>query len=195
MRKREPFPLTDEEVIRKALKTVTDYSNRNPGDTFNVNVCVERTLASVHRVWREARNYSPHQALKWEDQVEFTDLIHRVTDDLRARAFAKANECLKNRKIHEINKSAADALIAYELRQRGFSFSFEWQKLRVKVSVKLECGKALTFIVKYKDIREGRLSKILDEVCAVIEPLNKSGSILSVWPLSGLWKSWTGWQE
>jgi hypothetical protein len=71
MRKREPFPLTDEEVIRKALKTVTDYSNRNPGDTFNVNVCVERTLASVHRVWREARNYSPHQALKWEDQVEY----------------------------------------------------------------------------------------------------------------------------
>ncbi len=195
MRKREPFPMTDEEVIREALKTVTEYSNRNPGDTFNVNVCVERTLASVHRVWREARKYSFHQALKWEDQVEFTDLVHRITDDLRARAFAKANECLKNRKIHEINKAAANALISYELHQRGFSYSFEWQKLRVKVSIKLERGKALTFIVKYKDIREGRLPKILDEVFAVIEPLNKSDSILSIWPLTGFWKNWTGWQE
>ena len=67
--------MTDEEVIREALKTVTEYSNRNPGDTFNVNVCVERTLASVHRVWREARKYSFHQALKWEDDLPFQGFL------------------------------------------------------------------------------------------------------------------------
>ena len=45
--KRKPFPLTDEEVIREALKTVTEYANRNPGDKFDINACTDAVLASV----------------------------------------------------------------------------------------------------------------------------------------------------
>ena len=134
------------------------------------------------------------KALKWEDQDELTRLIRRIEPDLRARAYTKATACLKSRKILQINMAAAEALITYELRRRGFMFSFVWQKLRVKVSIKLECGSAMTFIVKYKDIREGQLLRIMDEVMAVVEPLNKTKTNINVWDLSRSWKNWSGWR-
>ncbi len=186
--------MTDEEVIREALKTVTDYANRHPGDQFNINNCIDQAVSSVKEIWKKVRHYSSHQALKWEDQDEITRLICRTTTDLRARAYMKATECLKNRKIQQINIATAESLITYELRQRGFMFSFIWQKLRVKVSIKLECGSAMTFIVKYKDIREGKLFQILDEVMSVVEPLNKAKTNITVWPLSGSWKNRNGWK-
>ena len=145
-------------------------------------------------IWKKARNYSTYKALSREDVDEATRLICRITTDLRARAYIKATECLKNRKIQQINIATTEALITYELRQRGFMFSFNWQKLRVKVSIKLECGSAMTFIVKYKDIREGKLLQIMDEVMAVVEPLNKTKTNITVWPLSGSWRTWNGWK-
>ncbi len=186
--------MSDEEVIREALKMVTDYANHHPGDQFNINECIDYVLASVKKIWKTARHYSTYQTLKWEDQNEVTKLSLRIATDLRARAYIKATECLKNRKIHQINMATAEALISYELRQRGFSFFFTWQKLRVRVSIKLACDRAMTFIVKYKDIREGKLLQVLDEVMAIVEPLNKTKTSLSVWPLSGSWKNWTGWK-
>lgn len=193
-RNREAFPLSDEEVIREALKMVTDYANHHPGDQFNINNCIDYVLASVKNIWKKARHYSPYQMLKWEDQDEITQLVSRIATDLRAQAFIKATKCLKNRKIQQINMTTAEALITYELRQRGFMFSFIWQKLRVKVSIKLECGSAMTFIVKYKDIREGKLLQIMDEVMAVAEPLNKTKTNITVWTLSGSRKTWNGWK-
>jgi hypothetical protein len=91
--------------------------------------------------------------------------------------------------------STAEALIAYELRQRGLKFFFEWQKLRVKVSIKLDCGSAMTFIVKYKDIREGKLLDILDTIMAIVTPLNQTKGDVTVWPLTGTWKTWNGWRS
>ena len=193
-RKREAFPLSDEEVIREALKTVTDYANRHPGDQFNINNCIDYALASVKDIWKKARNYSSYKALSREDVDEVTRLVCRITTSLRARAYIKATECLKNRKIQQINMATTEALITYELRQRGFMFSFNWQKLRVKVSIKLECGRAMTFIVKYKDIREGKLLQIMDEVMSVVEPLNKTKTNITVWTLSWSWRTWNGWK-
>ena len=193
--KRKPFPLTDEEVIREALKTVMEYANRNPGDKFDINACTDAVLASVTDIWMKARGYTSTRALKWEDKDEYSQLVSRIRMDLRARAYIKATECLKNRKIQQINMSTAEALIAYELRQRGLKFFFEWQKLRVKVSIKLECCCGMTFIAKYKDIREGKLLDILDTIMAIVTPLNQTKGDVTVWPLSGTWKTWNGWKS
>ena len=193
--KRKPFPLTDEEVTREALKTVTDYANRHPGDEFNMNACTDAVMTSVMTIWMKARGYTSSTTLKWEDQDEYSQLVSRIRMDLRARAYIKATECLKNRKIQKINMSTAEALIAYELRQRGLLFFFEWQKLRVKVSIKLDCGSAMTFIVKYKDIHEGKLLDILDAIMAIVTPLNQTKGDVTVWPLTGTWKTWNGWKS
>ena len=193
--KRKPFPLTDEEVIREALKTVTEYANRHPGEEFNINACTDAVMASVTEIWMKARGYTSARAIKWVDQDECSQLVSRISMDLRARAYIKATECLKNRKIQQINMSTAEALIAYELRQRGLKFFFEWQRLRVKVSIKLECCCGMTFIVKYKDIREGKLLDILDTIMAIVTPLNQTKGDVTVWPLSGNWKTWNGWKS
>ena len=194
-RKREPFPMSDEEVIREALKTVTDYANRHPGDQFNINDCIDNALASVKVIWKKARRYSSYQTLKWEDQDEITRLVSRIATDLRARAYIKATQCLKNRTIRQIDMATAEALITYELRKRGFKFFYVWQKLRVKVSIKLVCNSAMTFIVRYKDIREGKLPLILDEVMAVVEPIERTKVDISVWSLGGSSNKWLVWKE
>ena len=193
--KRKPFPLTDEEVIREALKTVTEYANRHPGEEFNINACTDAVMASVTEIWMKARGYTYVRTLRGNEQDECSQLVSRISMDLRARACIKATECLKNRQIQKINMSTAEALIAYELRQRGLKFFFEWQKLRVKVSIKLDCGSAMTFIVKYKDLREGKLLDILDTIMAIVTPLNQTKGDVTVWPLTGSWKTWNGWKS
>lgn len=161
----------------------------------NINACTDAVLASVTDIWMKARGYTSTRALKWEDKDEYSQLVSRIRMDLRARAYIKATECLKNRKIQQINMSTAEALIAYELRQRGLKFFFEWQNLWGKVSIKLECCCGMTFIVKYKDIREGKLLDILDTIMAIVTPLNQTKGDVTVWPLSGTWKTWNGWKS
>ena len=152
--KRKPFPLTDEEVIREALKTVTEYANRHPGEEFNINACTDAVMASVTEIWMKARGYTSARAIKWVDQDECSQLVSRISMDLRARACIKATECLRNRKIQKIN-----------------------------------------IIVKYKDIREGKLLDILDTIMAIVTPLNQTKGDVTVWPLSGTWKTWNGWKS
>lgn len=190
---RPPFPLTDEQVIRKALMTVTRYAETFPDESFYLDECVDWTMGSIKDVWKAARGYSSHQALTREDQDEIVELFVRIGPDLRERAVEKAMECLRNRKVQKLNQTTAEAIISNELRRRGLPFHVDWQKLRAKVSIKLECGRALTFFVKYKDIEEGKLLPMLDEVFAVVEPLDKTKVHLTVSPLSGAMKNWAGW--
>ena len=172
--------MTDEEVIREALRTVTDYAKRHPDNQFDINQCIEWVLASVKGVWKRARNYAPYMTLTQEDLDELTRLVCRITPDLRTRACLKAAECQKGRKIRQINISTAEALISYELRQRGLPYHLEWQQFRVKVSIRLDHARALTFIVWFKDIREGRLHQVLEEVLAVAEALNRTSNQITV---------------
>lgn len=192
---RKPFPMTDEQIIREALKTVTSYEACHPGDSFNTNSCIEQTMSSVKTIWRSARFYAPHQALKREDLEEINEIYGRIGTNLRTRAEAKVMECLKRRRVREIDIATAEALIAAELRKRGHQFFFTWQKLRVKVSVRLDAGHAMTFIVKFKEIREGKLDGIIEGVMSVVDAIGKSGRDLYVWSLSGSWRNVTCWQK
>ena len=69
---RPPFPLTDEDVIVEALKTVTGYANHHPGEDFNINDCVELTLASVKDIWKKARHFATYQKLDWSNRSPHT---------------------------------------------------------------------------------------------------------------------------
>ena len=182
---RKPFPMTDEQIIREALKTVTEYADYHPGDSFQVYDCIEKTVNSVKTILRRARGYAPHQALKREDLEEINDIFNRIEAQLRERAEAKANDCLKKRKIREIDIAAAEVLLSAELRKNGLQFFFRWQKLRVRVTVRLEGDRAMTFAVKYKEIREGKLGEIMERVMKAVEAVNSAPEILDSWTLYG----------
>ena len=192
---RKSFPMTDEQVIRAALKTVTSYDGCHPGDTFNTTACIDQVMTSVKQIWREARFYAPHQPLKREDLEEINDIMTRIGPELRARAQAKITECLKKRRIRDIDMAASEALISAEMRKRGLKFFYNWQKLRVRVSLKLDEGRAFSFIVKYKEVREGKLDSIIESVMNVVESLRGSRDDITVWPTSAAWKRFATWQE
>ena len=192
---RKPFPLTDEQIIREALKTVTEYADGHRGDSFNTTCCIDQTMASVKTVWKNARNYAPHQALKQDDLEEINEIYGRIGTDLRTRAEAKMLDVLKRRRIREIDIATADALISAELRKRGYRFFFTWQQLRVKVTLQVAGNQALTFIVKFKDIRNGKLDGIIEGVMAVVDAIVASGTEISVFPLVGRWRYFTFWKS
>ena len=193
--KRPPFPLSEEQVIREALKTVTDYANSHPEDRFDINQCMSETLASVKKIWLKARNISEFQTLCQEDLNEIASLTEKVRTELLARAYDKANGCLKNRKILQINMTTAEALITHALRQNGLKHFYVWQKYRVRVSIKMDNGKVLTAFIKYKDIQEGKLPGIMETIVQAVNIHNNAGIPMIVWEMNGNWKNWEGWKE
>ena len=92
LKKREPFPLTDEEVIREALKAVTSYASRHTEEAFVLDDAVEWALAAVESVWRKARHYYSYRPLGIADRQELEELSARIRQELRARACKKAME-------------------------------------------------------------------------------------------------------
>lgn len=170
--------MTDEQIIREALKTVTEYAHRHPDGQFDINECIQQTIFSVERVWRVAHH--TWRSFTAAERRELDELLMRIKDELSARAYLKANACLKGRMVLKVNQANAEALLTYEMGRRGLPYHFDWQSFRVKVSLKLACKSEMTFIVKYKDIRAGKLSEILDRAMTVVEALEASGGNITV---------------
>lgn len=187
-----PFPLTDEEFIRETLKAANVYAKQHPDDTFNVNDCVDWVLMNMEPTWRNVRLLAAYDGFSPLDEKELRALEDRVRPELRARAYNKAMECLKGRKVGQINRATAEAVISYELRQRGCEFFFHFQTHRVKVYLRVGENGAMAFYVRFKDIREGRLTEILDAAAGLAEQISQSGLDLNI---SKGWKNYAGWQK
>ena len=170
--------MTDEQIIREALKTVTDYSHRHPDDKFDINECIQQTIFSVERIWRA--DHHTWRPFAGPERREMDELLLRIKDELSARAYLKANACLKDRMVLRVNRTNAEALLTYEMGRRGLPYNFDWQKFRVKVSLKLACKSEVTFIVKYKDIRAGKLTDILDKAMRIVEDIEAFGGHITV---------------
>ena len=189
---REPLALSDEEVIREALKAVTSYASKHTEEDFVLNDCVDWALAAVESVWRKARGYSPYRPIFGDDEKELSELKARIAQELRARACKKGMESLKHRKMVQINRATAEAVLSYELRQRGCEFFFEFQTHRARVYVRAGEDHALNFYIRYKDLRQDKLTEILDAAADIAHRLEQSELDPTV---TGGWKNWTGWKQ
>ena len=182
--------MTDEQIIREALKTVTDYSHRHPDDKFDINECIQQTIFSVERIWRA--DHHTWRPFAGPERREMDELLLRIKDELSARAYLKANACLKDRMVLRVNRTNAEALLKYELGRKGYVYFFDWQMYRVKVSVKLKNRTGMTFIVKYRDIREGKLPEILENTGKMIDDINQAAGSVSVWQMR--LEDWERWK-
>ena len=186
------FPLSDEEFIRETLKVANVYAKQHPDDSFNVNDCVDRVLMNMEPTWRNARLLAAYDGFSPLDEKELRALEDRVRSELRARAYNKAIECLKGRKVRQVNQATAEAVISYELRQRGCEFVCQFQAHRVKILVRTSNVSAMTFFVSFKDIRDGRLTTILDAAAGIAEQIRISGLKVTV---STGYKDFKLWQK
>ena len=190
IKKRKPFPLTDEQVMAEALKNVRSYARRHPDDSFDVNACVELVLMSIESVWRDAKGYSYHGRLSAADGGELTMLSERIRNELRIRAYNEAVKCLRNRKVQQINNVTAGAILTAELKKRGIPFFFDFQSKRVKVTLKMKKNQVLSFFVSHSDIQKGKLPYIIDEAVSIVETLDNSNLKVTV---SDKWEKWKDW--
>ena len=184
--------MTDEEFIRETLKAVNVYAKEHPDDTFDINDCVDRVLMCVEPTWRKVRLLVSFTELSPLEDKELRALEARVQPELRARAYNKAMECLKGRKVQLINRATAEAVITYELRQRGCQFFYFFQTHRVKVYLRAGENHAMAFFVRFKDIREGRLTQILDAAAEIAKQIGQAGLEINI---STGWKNCARWQK
>lgn len=176
--KKEDIALTDEAVIREALKTVTEYANRHPDSMFNVDECVEQTVNAISTVWHIAR-YSSHR-LKIVQFPSIDELRNRIEAELRTRARAKAMGVLKSRTVRQINMVTAENVLSEELGKRGYQYHFcDWQQYRVKILIRLNDGKNMKFYVKYKDV-PSKVQEILDNITTIINIITQTGLIVTI---------------
>lgn len=189
------FPLTDEQFIREALKTVTAYEGRHPGDRFNMAACVDEAEASLKTIWRKAKCIPAPCPLSKEDQGRLAALKSRISGPLREMAREKATECLRMRTVQQISATTAESLIGDELSARELPFFFEPKRRCIKVTVRLEHKRAATFSISYKQVREGRLPGILEDIFVAAEAINRLDTGVRVWPLTGKWTKWEGWRQ
>ena len=187
-----PFPLTDEEFIRETLKAADVYAKEHPDDTFDINDCVDRVMMCMEPTWRKVRLLASFTDLSPQNEKELRALEDRVRPELRVRAYNKAMACLKGRKIQQINRATAEVVISYELRERECEFFFHFQTHRVKVFLRAGEDNAMAFFVRFKDIREGRLTAILDSAASIAKQIGQSGLGINI---STGWKDYTGWQK
>ena len=202
-KKLTPFPLKDEQVIEQALKAVTEYAKNHKGASFDPDACVKLARKEIKPVWGNARFQGVFHCRvfdrfrgRWPSEVrELEELTMRITPELDRRAKELAYEFLKKQKVDAINLTTYEALIASELRARGYKFLFQWQKNKVRVTIKVSETLACTQEIKYSDIRRGQLPELIADVAEAVDLLCGKDLNVSIWKMSKDWSTSTKWIE
>lgn len=172
---RQPFPLSDREMIAKSLLGVRDYyrsvKNVMP---FNVDDCINHVLETFKVIYREARGYRRrYDPLIKEDLREMSEIYGRIEDTLREearkQAMSKAS-AIKARKISQISASSA---LRIAFQENGFTPEIIAQCYRAKVTVSLN-KYSITVIIPYKVINEGKLDECLEHFKRIASSLETS---------------------
>ena len=188
---RKPFPMTDAEIIKQSLKAVNEYAKGHKGSNFDVEDSVKCAVKAIEPVWRSVR--FPGRILKPSQALELKEITSRVKPQLELQARALAYECMKKQKIESIKLTSYEAQITSELRARGYTFLYDWQKSKVLVTIKISDTLACTQEIKYSDIKRGLLPGLIADVAETVDLLMGKNLKVSVWKMSKDWKAWAKW--
>ncbi len=183
--------MTDEEIINQSLKAVNEYAKGHKSGNFDIEDSVKLAVEAIEPVWRSVRY--PGKILKPSQALELKEITSRVKPQLELQARALAYECMKKQKIESIKLTSYEAQITSELRARGYTFHYDWQKSKVLVTVKISDTLACTQEIKYSDIKRGLLPALIADVAETVDPLMGKNLKVSVWKMSKDWKTWTKW--
>jgi len=183
-----PFPLSDEEVIRKALTAVTAHVRDHSHESVNVNDCVNAAVNNVKSVWKEARGYRQWYALKENDIREIAEITARIEKELTDRAVKKAGSLLKRQKVRKISAAVAEAMLDDTLGEMGLKYHIIRQTYRAKIHILLPNRKVLQFIILYSEMAAGKTEGILNQIKTVINDLITSGRDIQIMRYRGQWE-------
>lgn len=168
----KPFPLSDSQVIKEAVKNVDLYFNGRKASYVDIDRCVESALSRITDIWKSAREIGRRESLNREQQQELVELIVRVQEPIEQQARKRAMELLKQQKSSEIEKTTIDALLRAKLNEEGFPHYTTWQKYRVKVNLLLSKNRVMTFFVRLKDFRENKMHQVVDSALGIARQIN-----------------------
>lgn len=188
---RKPFPLTDEDIIELALKSVKEYARQHKECNFDVEDCVKCAVDAVETVWKSVR--TPGWILKPWQVSELKEIAGRIKPQLEHRARALAYKCLRKQKIESFKITAYEAQITSELRARGYRFLYVWQKSKVLVTIRISDTLACTKEIKYSDIKQGLLPGLIADMAEAVDLLKGQDLRVNVWMMSAEWQASAKW--
>ena len=183
--------MTDEEIINQSLKAVNEYAKEHKGDNFVIEDSVKLAVKAIETVWRRVRH--PGRLLKPSQALELREITGRVKPQLEPRAKDLAYKCMKKQKIESIKLTSYEAQITSELRARGYMFLYDWQKSKVRVTIKISDTLACTQEIKYSDINRGLLPALIADVSETVDLLIGKNPKASVWTMSKDWNALAKW--
>ena len=110
--------------------------------------------------------------------------------ELQERCYKIHLDHQKEKKVQSIHSSLFEALVLPHITELGLPYHIEFQKLRMKISLLVDCRKAFTFYIRYKDFQNENVLEKVPEVLRMIPILKDFGpqiTLLSKDRIDGVW--------
>jgi len=168
--------LTEEEIIREALRAVPEYMERiRSTGTFNLETCVYAEVKRIERLYKECMGILQHSRMTRNQIHDMDAYTSYFVPVLMEKTLPIQQRYMQQRRVSQLNAITARALIPEEFKKVGLKAEVTGQKYRAKVVVTLPATN-VRFYVRYKDIwREGIMDEVIRAVLDLKEAINRLG--------------------
>lgn len=100
----------------------------------------------------------------------------------------------KKDRLRQIGQASARALLTAELMNQHWPFAFEWQKIQVKVFIRLNRRSIVSFTLRYSSVADGSMQTRIEKALSIIQAIEESGTdirIKATGPMSFHTPEWT----
>ena len=181
--------MTEEEILKEALKAVPEYLERiRQTGQFDLKECIRLEQGRIEKLFKSRRgrpsvpnmprplSFRRDEATAKAEKAALESLLAHFNGILTERTCLVQDRYLRSRRVSEINSIAAKATITARLKEAGYESVVTGQRYRARVEVQVAKGYRLRFYVNYKDInREGLLDGMAGAVGRIREDLESLG--------------------
>ena len=160
------FPINREEMTGHCLQVAKArcMAMKKEGN-FEVGRCLQSALDEFKRLYRVARKCRRNVPLTEEQAQELNGIYMDMWPDIERKIREMALDYATKYKVQQITKLTAEAAIREAMDEAGLDrCEVICQCYRAKVRVHSPVSKySVTFIIKYKDIKAGKLNSLVAE--------------------------------
>lgn len=170
------YSMTDEEVVREAMRAVRDYQEgiRSTRE-FKLEACVKAELRRIELIWRHSAGIGPFEHLDKEQKAEWDKVRAQYQPCLTELTLAIQRDYVRESKVSRVNASVVKAVLPEAFRKAGLKAAVTGQLHRALVEVTLPTSK-VRFYVRYKDLeREGMVDDVVKAVLDLKDAVTRLG--------------------
>ena len=174
----------------EAVKHFTDLAVAS-GEAFDYDEGIAAARKAFETTVRDICNKREFLSVR-----EFSDLTFDSWEDYGEYCCEECRKAYLNikreRSVVQIRRVTAEAVIEPKITELGYPYRMEYQKYRLKVSLRIDYGRHFEFYIRYRDFNNQKIiDSISERTRAVVEYIQMFGPQLRVKDNGGLDGSWS----